>query len=120
MEFFKLYKGDYMNNFFKKIKKHRNCQDICLEELKDIIKINEGVVLVDVRSPLEFIEGHLNGAINIPLYELEICSECKLKDKRKIIVIYCQSGIRSKKAIRILEKHGFNNLYHLKGGLDAI
>ena len=61
-----------------------------------------------------------NGAINIPLYELEICSDCRLKEKDRIIIVYCQSGIRSKKAIKILSKNGFKNLYHLKGGLDEI
>ncbi|MBQ2917182.1 MAG: rhodanese-like domain-containing protein [Clostridia bacterium] len=58
--------------------------------------------------------------MNIPLYELEQCSDCKLKDKGKTIIVYCQSGIRSKKAINILKKNGFKNLYHLKGGLDEI
>lgn len=61
-----------------------------------------------------------DGAINIPLYKLLECYEYKLKDKNKIIVIYCQSGIRSKKAIKILFKKGFKNLYNLKGGLDEI
>ena len=61
-----------------------------------------------------------DGAINIPLYNLLECYEYKLKDKNKIIVIYCQSGIRSKKAIKILFKKGFKNLYNLKGGLDEI
>lgn len=60
------------------------------------------------------------GAINIPLYELEKCYDCKLKEKDKIIIVYCQSGIRSKKAIQILKKGGFKNLYHLKDGLDGI
>ncbi|MBO4816484.1 MAG: rhodanese-like domain-containing protein [Clostridia bacterium] len=58
--------------------------------------------------------------MNIPLYKLLECYEYKLKDKNKIIVIYCQSGIRSKKAIKILFKKGFKNLYNLKGGLDEI
>ncbi len=61
-----------------------------------------------------------NGAINIPLYNLAECFKFKLKDKNKIIVVYCQSGIRSKKAVKILFKMGFENLYNLKGGLDEI
>jgi len=44
----------------------------------------------------------------------------KFKEKDMIIIVYCQSGIRSKKAIRILNKNGFKNLYHLKDGLDGI
>ena len=54
------------------------------------------------------------------MYELEKCGDCKLKDKDKIVIVYCQSGVRSKKAIKILKKSGFKNLYNLKNGLDGI
>ena len=46
--------------FFKKIKTHRNIQDIGVEELRNIININNDLILIDVRSPLEYSEGHLN------------------------------------------------------------
>ena len=49
-----------------------------------------------------------------------MCSDCIIKEKERIIIVYCQSGIRSKKAIKILYKNGFKNIYHLKGGLDQI
>lgn len=109
-----------VKNILKKIKKCRNSEDIDLEEVKAILNTNSNSLLLDVRSKQEFKEGHLNSAINIPLYELETCCNWKLKDKNTIIVIYCKSGIRSKKAIKILKKYGFNNLYNLKGGLDSI
>lgn len=108
-------------NITKILKRYRYSQkDININELKEIRQNNEKVILLDVRSPQEFNEGHLNGAINIPLYELETCGSCKLNDKGRVIIVYCQSGIRSKKAIRILNKNGFKNLYHLKNGLDGI
>lgn len=94
--------------------------DININEIMDIKRTNPNSILLDVRSPQEFKEGHLNGAINIPLYELEMCCTCKLKEKNRLIIVYCQSGIRSKKAIKILNKNGFKNLYHLKNGLDGI
>jgi len=105
---------------YKIFKNCRNSQDINIGELKNLLRVNKDLILLDVRSPQEYREGHLNGATNIPLYELEICCDCKLRDKEKTIIVYCQSGIRSKKAIRILNKNGYRNLYHLKGGLDAI
>ena len=43
-----------------------------------------------------------------------------MNKKDAIIIVYCQSGIRSKKAIEILNKNGYKNLYHLKNGLDGI
>lgn len=97
-----------------------NKDDIDIKDLNKIIKANLDIILLDVRSKQEFNEGHLNAAINIPLYELEACCNCKLKDKNRVIIVYCQSGVRSKKAIKILYKNGFKNLYNLKGGLDGI
>ena len=110
-----------IKNIFKNLKYCRNNKkDINIDEIMYVISTNPNSILLDVRSPQEFKEGHLNGAINIPLYELESCCTCKLKEKDVIIIVYCQSGIRSKKAIKILNKNGFKNIYHLKNGLDGI
>ena len=102
------------------LKFSRQNQNLSLNEIKEIMKNNENAILVDVRSRQEYLEGHLNGSVNIPLYELEQCCERTLKDKEAIIIVYCQYGERSKKAIMLLKRHGYRNLYHLKGGLDAI
>lgn len=102
------------------LKFSRQNQNLSLNEIKEIMKNNENTILVDVRSRQEYLEGHLNGSVNIPLYELEQCCERTLKDKEAIIIVYCQYGARSKKAIMLLKRHGYRNLYHLKGGLDAI
>lgn len=107
-------------NILKFFSFNRQNQNLSLNEIKEIIKNNNNVILVDVRSRQEFSEGHLNGSINIPLYELEQCCESKLKDKNSIIIAYCQCGMRSRKAVALLKKHGYKNVYHLKDGLDAI
>lgn len=109
-----------VKNLLQVFKEYRNNENINMEELKQIMKTNEKTILLDVRSPQEYNEGHLNEAINIPLYELEKCCDCKLKGKEKIIIVYCKSGIRSKKAIKILKKAGFKSLYNLENGLDGI
>lgn len=49
-----------INKFIERIKRHRNNEDICIEELSNIIKINKECFLLDVRSPQEYKEGHLN------------------------------------------------------------
>ena len=107
-------------NILKFFNFNRQSQNLSLSEIKEIIKNDENVILIDVRSRQEFLEGHLNGSINIPLYELEQCCESKLMDRNSIIITYCQCGTRSKKAITLLKKHGYKNVYHLKDGLDAI
>ena len=107
-------------NILKFFNFNRQSQNLSLNEIKEIIRNDENVILIDVRSRQEFLEGHVNGSINIPLYELEQCCERKLIDKNSIIITYCQCGARSKKAIVILKKHGYKNVYHLKDGLDSI
>jgi len=101
--------------FFKILRKSKN--DISIDELNEIVKHNLDYILLDVRSPQEYNEGHLYNAINIPLYDLKSRKNIELGSK--MIIIYCQSGIRSKKAINILYKKGYKNLFNLKGGLDA-
>jgi rhodanese-related sulfurtransferase len=70
--------------------------------------------LVDVRTPKEFAEGSIPGAINIPLDELR-CRFIELP-KNRMIHIYCQIGLRGYLASRILLQNGFEKVYNLSGG----
>ena len=110
----------------KQIKKIKNFlyrsienREISYESLNQLMKNNE-VVLIDVRSNQEYEEGHLNGAINIPVYQIEKDIKKQVIDKDKIIILYCSSGYRSKKAKEILEKLNYSNIYILKKGIDNI
>lgn len=96
-------------------KKKRNCIDKQYGE----IDVNQYYV-IDVRTRTEYKEGHLDRSVNIPLKDIKRKIETIQPNKEKKILIYCQSGIRSKKAIKILEKLGYQNLYNLKGGLENI
>jgi len=81
---------------------------------KDIEKIkSEDYILLDVRSDLEFENGHLEGAVNIPVDDLRI--RMGELDKSKTIVEYCQVGIRGYIADRILTQNGFKVL-NITGG----
>ncbi len=104
-----------LKNWIKKL--YRSKENLTKEEMKEIFNNNTNVILLDVRSPQEFEEGHLRGAINIPTYELYTQAPKKLKDKDTIIIAYCTVGVRSKNAINILRKMGYKNLYHLDGGI---
>ncbi|MCI8519766.1 MAG: rhodanese-like domain-containing protein [Clostridia bacterium] len=75
---------------------------------------------MDVRSPQEFAENRINGAINIPDYEILRKAKYTLPNRDGLIILYCQSGDRSRKAYFLLERLGYTNLYNLKGGLDNI
>ena len=108
---------------FKKIKRilYRNLEnkEISYQKLQEIMRKNENAILLDVRSKQEFKEGHLEGSINIPLYEIDKQLD-KIPDKQCTIVIYCASGHRSKQAKEKLENLGYENVYHLKNGLDGM
>ncbi len=75
-------------------------------QLKEII--NQGAFLVDVRTPAEFAEGSVAGAVNIPLNILEFELD-KFKGKENIVV-FCLSGGRSGQAKMILNQNGFQNV----------
>ncbi len=87
---------------------------------KELLKDNPMAVLIDVRSFQEYNEYHLNSAICIPSYELQKKIPEMIENKKQMIILYCQTGARSKKAIKILQKLGYTNLYEIDGGIDNI
>ena len=74
--------------------------------------VEAGAQLVDVRAPFEFANGHLPGAINVPLQHLDKRMS-ELEPKDKAIVVYCHSGSRSQAAFEELKSAGFSKLYDL-------
>ena len=109
-----------INKLFKRCDNTIKVRDISFCTLKDMLKNSNDLVLIDVRSPMEFREGRINTAINIPFYDIEKDVRRVIPNLNLTIIVYCQSGTRSKKAYRILEKLGYTNLYNLRGGLDGV
>lgn len=97
---------------------NRSVGDITYEELKR--KQQEGATIVDVRSRQEYEEGHLNGAISFPEYEINQNTIKRFSDKNDNIVLYCQSGARSRSAAMKFNRLGYTNIYILNGGLDML
>ncbi len=78
-------------------------------------KIKAGALVVDVRTPAEFASGAYQGAINIPLDQVEK-RLADFGDRKHAIVVYCRSGNRSGQAKVLLEKNGFSDVTN-GGGL---
>ena len=76
-------------------------------------------VVVDVRTPEEFSQGHIPNAINVPLSEIIDNPAILGSSKEKSIVLYCRSGYRAGKAAEALQKNGFQNLRHLEGDMQG-
>lgn len=81
-------------------------------------KIKQGALVIDVRTPGEYQGGHYEGAINIPVQDLE-ARLGELKDKSRAIVVYCASGMRSASATKILIHAGFADVTNA-GGWDNL
>lgn len=91
--------------------------EISKPQLKRMIK--EGAILVDVRSPQEFEEGHLEDAILLPEYEIIEKSSKILTNKSQMIIVYCSTGHRSEKAQKMLKKLGYKKVYNLCKEIDS-
>jgi rhodanese-related sulfurtransferase len=79
--------------------------------------LNNNVQLFDVRTPEEFDQGHIEGAINIDFKnEKKFNSYFRDLNKNKPVFLYCRSGNRSKKSAKILLDMGYSEIYDLKGG----
>jgi len=75
--------------------------------------IDSGAVLIDVRTSEEYNREHIPNAVNIPLDQINTVAY----DKDTKIIVYCQSGMRSRQAVQTLVDMGYTNLYDLDGGL---
>ncbi|WP_239614974.1 rhodanese-like domain-containing protein [Cohnella mopanensis] len=87
------------------------------EQFGERLAGNAKAMLIDVREVAEFRSGHLPRAINIPLSQLQnrIGEVANVKDRE--VLLYCRSGMRSKRAAAILRGHGLERLGHLQGGI---
>jgi rhodanese-related sulfurtransferase len=74
--------------------------------------VADGALLLDVRTPGEFAAGHIQGAVNVPLAELQGRVE-ELAPKERAVVAYCASGMRSAIAAGMLRSAGFSRVQNL-------
>jgi len=75
--------------------------------------LKHGALVIDVRTEREFNSGHLSQAINMPLEEISALLPSKVKDKSKVLLLHCQSGMRSGAAKRQLTSLGYSNVFNL-------
>jgi len=79
----------------------------------------ENAIVIDVRDAAEYAKGHIVGARNVPLAQFEKRFGELEKLRSKPLVMHCDTGNRSSKALDILRKNGFEKLYNLSGGYAA-
>jgi rhodanese-related sulfurtransferase len=87
--------------------------------VKDFSKktAESGVVILDVRTPGEFMTGHIQDAQNIDFESGSFESQIESLDKNGTYAVYCRSGNRSGQAVKVMQDAGFKNIYNLDGGV---
>ncbi len=88
---------------------------ISQEDAKEMMELEDGHVIVDVRRQDEYRKGHIPGAVLIPNESISVAPPEQLPDKDQVILIYCRTGARSKQAAQKLADMGYTNLYEFGG-----
>ena len=84
-----------------------------VEEYKSV----PGAVLLDVRTPEEYGEGHIPGSVNVPLQSIDKVTSV-VADKDKTVFVYCRSGARSSQAVAFMKQMGYTEVHNIGGILD--
>ncbi len=80
---------------------------------------NEEIIILDVRAPWEFAEGHVKNAKNLDFTDPDFSDNLEKLDKDKKYLVYCKTGRRGAMALEVMENIGFKNLYNLIGGYGS-
>jgi len=74
------------------------------------------IYFIDVRTPSEFADGHIDSAINIDLNSPDFISNIEKLDRDNVYIIYCRTGVRSAIASQIMVESGFLRINNMTGG----
>ena len=97
-------------------------EDITAGEADELIEENQGnpdFIIVDVRTPEEYAEGHIGGSLLIDFYADDFEEKIGQLDREGEYLVYCRSGNRSSQALSVMEDFGFREVYNLLGGIKA-
>ena len=87
-----------------------------LEKPKYQALVEKGYIIIDVRTPEEYAEGHIQGALNINVKSESFVTEIENLSKSDTLLVYCRYGRRSLYAAQVMVSFGFQKIYDLEGG----
>ena len=94
--------------------------DVTVEQAHELILKQSGksdFVILDVRTPAEFREGHIEGAVLLDISAPEFETRVSALDRGKTYLVYCRTGNRSLRAVQTMERLGFRSIYHMNQGI---
>ena len=100
------------------VEKESGYRQINMDEALAVMEAESGYIILDVRTPEEFGDGHIPGAINVPNETIVSGEIPELPDKEQLILVYCRSGNRSKQASEKLAALGYTNIVEFGGIRD--
>jgi rhodanese-related sulfurtransferase len=87
---------------------------------QELIRLmNQGALVLDIRKPEEFAQGHVNGAKQLPSDQILTAGDNYKRFKEKPVVVYCESGSLAAAAVRQLNRQGFTKAFSLRGGFSG-
>lgn len=86
-------------------------------EAAEVLDAEPDAVLLDIRTPEEFVDGHIAGSVNIDFYAPDFADRIGQLDRDTTYVVYCRSGNRSASAMSVFADLGFTSVYEIDGGV---
>lgn len=96
----------------------QTAENVDVEKFEYMIGHGNGLLL-DVRTPEEFEEGHIEGATLINFFDPDFADQIEKLDKTRAVYVYCKAGGRSARAMQMMNELGFLEVYNLSGGYGA-
>ena len=88
-------------------------------EIKEVLKKNKAIVILDVRTAEEFAEGHLKGAQNIDIRQSDAYIKLDKLNPKTTYLVYCRTNHRSGMAVEYMMQKGFKNVYQMMDGFPG-
>jgi len=111
------YAALYLYLQFIVVRERATCRNVSVGEAKAMIDSTTSLLILDVSSEEEYAQGHLKGAVNIPISDLP--RRIDELDVNSPVLVYCRTGRRSAQACSALVERGFTRVYNMEGGLVA-
>lgn len=94
-------------------------QNVTVNTAAELIEKDPDIVILDVRTPIEYWFSHIENAVNINYYSFSFKSKLGKLDRSKTYLVHCHSGVRSGNTIPMMQEAGIRNIYHMDGGFRA-
>jgi rhodanese-related sulfurtransferase len=89
------------------------------QEAQTLLKKRPRIIVLDVRTGVEYKRGHIAGAVHNNYFSLKFRKRLKALKRDAAYLVHCKSGHRSSRAVKVMSREGFSEIIHMDGGYDA-